>query len=138
MALERAAQLQEGTREDVAAIEQTVYSASNGGAEDYYKEQLQVAVQTQREVRGLSDTARKAEYTAQITASKVERQNKQKTLHARSKEQKEAIHERKPAALQEAISSRCGGPDTSRFAENTLAMKCVCSTFPHSNSVNCI
>ena len=33
-----------------------------------------VAVQTQREVKGLSDMARKAEYTAQMTASKVERQ----------------------------------------------------------------
>ena len=48
---------------------------------------MQVAVQTQREVRGLSKTARKAEYAAQITASKVERQAED--IARQMKEQKE-------------------------------------------------
>ena len=47
----------------------------------------QVAVQTQREVRGLSETARKAEYTAQIAASKVEQQAED--IARQVKEQKE-------------------------------------------------
>ena len=67
-------------------IEQTI-SAQAMEAQKTIEGATQVAVQTQREVRGLSETARKAEYTAQITASKVERQAED--IARQVKEQKE-------------------------------------------------
>ena len=73
MALERAAQLQKEQERTSQQIEQTV-TAQAMEAQKTIQGATQVAVQTQREVQGLSDMARKAEYTAQITASKVEKQ----------------------------------------------------------------
>ena len=73
MALQRAAELQKEQERTTQQIEQTI-STQAIEAQKTIEGATRVAVQTQREVRGLSDMARKAEYTAQMTAAKVERQ----------------------------------------------------------------
>ena len=98
MALERAAQLQKEQEKTSQQIEQTV-TAQAMEAQRTIQGATQVAVQTQREVQGLSDMARKAEYTAQLTASKVEKQAED--IARQVQEQKEqSMKESK--AIQEA------------------------------------
>ena len=56
-----------------------VLSAQADEAQKKIQSATQVAMQTQREVQGLSTLARKVEYTSQITAAKVEKQLEEMT-----------------------------------------------------------
>ena len=77
-------------------IEQTI-SAQAIEAQKTIEGATKVAVQTQREVKGLSNMARKAEYTATLTASKVEQQAEEIT---------QQLHAQKEKAIQDAQATK--------------------------------
>ena len=86
VALQKAAELKMEQDRTMQQIEQTI-STQAVEAQKTIEGATRVAVQTQQEVKGLSDMARKAEYTATITASKVEKQAED--IARQVKEQKE-------------------------------------------------
>ena len=87
VALQRAAELKMEQDRTTQQIEQTI-SAQAIEAQKTIEGATKVAVQTQKEVRGLSDMARKAEYTATLTASKVERQAEEITQQLQAQKEK--------------------------------------------------
>ena len=105
MALERAAQLKREQERTTQQIEQTI-SAQAMEAQKTIEGATQVAVQTQREVKGLSETARKAEYTAQITASKVERQAKDIARQVQEQKEQSMKEARAMQLVQEKMAEQ--------------------------------
>ena len=85
-ALQQAAQLRDEQMKTAQQLQQSL-TAQAQQAQTSIAGATQVAIKTAKELQTLSDTARKAEYTAQITAAKVEEQVAQ--LEQRLQEQKD-------------------------------------------------
>ena len=72
-ALQQAARLREEQSRTAKQLEETL-SAQAVKAQESIAEATQYAMHTAKDVKGLADVARKAEYTAQVTAAKMEDQ----------------------------------------------------------------
>ena len=68
-----------------------ILSAQAYEAQKKIQSATQVAMQTQREVQGLSALARKAEYASQITAAKVEKQLEEMTQQVQEQKTRSAL-----------------------------------------------
>ena len=118
-ALQQAAQLREEQSRTAKQLEDTL-SAQAAKAQESITEATHYAMHTARDVKGLADVARKAEYTAQVTAAKVEDQVAQ--LQQQMLEQR-AIATKEVQAAQEAqakVSRQL--QDAQQVAQSTMGI----------------
>ena len=118
-ALQQAARLREEQSRTAKQLEETL-SAQAVKAQESIAEATQYAMHTAKDVKGLADVARKAEYTAQVTAAKMEEQVaqlQQQMLEQRALTAKEVQSSQE---VQAKISQQLA--DAQKVAQSTMGI----------------